>query len=114
MKPSVYIETTFPSFYYEVRPEPEMATRRHWICYWWDNHRSNYELLTSDAVADELERGDFPNRVVFRRTRVAVSVDGCFLALVFWTWNHSEIERRLVEDKTRKYARTGQRLVREK
>ena len=30
MKPSVYIETTIPSFYLEGRPEPEMAARRQW------------------------------------------------------------------------------------
>ena len=62
MRPSVYIETTIPSFYFEIRPEPEMAARRCWTRDWWDNHRSSYELLTSDAVVDELERGDFPNR----------------------------------------------------
>ena len=62
MNPSVYIETTIPSFYFEERPEPEMVARRRWTREWWDNHRSNYELLTSGAVADELERGDFPNQ----------------------------------------------------
>ena len=62
MRSSVYIETTIPSFYFEGRPEPEMVARRHWTRDWWDNHRSSYELLTSDAVADELERGDFPSR----------------------------------------------------
>ena len=62
MNPSVYIETTIPSFYFEGRPEPEMVARRRWTREWWDNHRSSYQLLTSDAVADELERGDFPNQ----------------------------------------------------
>ena len=47
MRPSVYIETTIPSFYFEGRPEPEMAARRHWTRDWWDNHRSSYELLIS-------------------------------------------------------------------
>ncbi len=60
MKPSVYIETTIPSFYHEIRTDPEMVARREWTCDWWDNHRSKYELFTSDAVIDELERGDFP------------------------------------------------------
>ena len=50
MKPSVYIETTIPSFYFESRPEPEMVARRQWTRDWWDNHRSNYELLTSKSA----------------------------------------------------------------
>ena len=62
MRPSVYVETTIPSFYFEGRSEPEMVARRHWTRDWWDNRGSSYELLTSDAVADELGRGDFPNK----------------------------------------------------
>ena len=58
----MYIETTIPSFYFEGRPEAEMVARREWTRDWWGNHRSSYELVTSDAVADELERGDFPSR----------------------------------------------------
>ena len=57
MKPRVYIETTIPSFYYEVRTEPEMIARQQWTRDWWDNHRSSYELVTSEAVIDELEKG---------------------------------------------------------
>ena len=56
----VYIETTIPSFYHEVRTEPEMLARRAWTREWWDERRSHYEILTSDAVIDELERGDHP------------------------------------------------------
>lgn len=62
MKPTVYIETTIPSFYYEVRTDAEMVARRQWTRDWWDNHRSNYELFTSEAVVDELERGEFPSK----------------------------------------------------
>jgi predicted nucleic acid-binding protein len=62
MKRRVYIETTIPSFYYEVRTEPEMIARRDWTREWWDNYRSLYDLFTSEAVIDELERGEFPNQ----------------------------------------------------
>ena len=62
MRPSVYIETTIHSFYFDGWPELEMVVRREWTRDWWDNHRSSYDLATSDAVADELERGAFPNR----------------------------------------------------
>ncbi len=60
--PKVYIETTIPSFYYEVRTEPEMVARRLWTRQWWDEQRLAFDLLTSDAVVDELERGDHPVR----------------------------------------------------
>ncbi|MCY4467491.1 MAG: type II toxin-antitoxin system VapC family toxin [Thiotrichales bacterium] len=62
MKSSVYIETTIPSFYHEVRTELDMVARRAWTREWWDDHRKGYELFTSDAVIDELERGNFPNK----------------------------------------------------
>ncbi len=35
-KPRVYIETTIPSFYFEIRKEPEMVARRLWTRRWWD------------------------------------------------------------------------------
>ncbi|MBM4049179.1 MAG: type II toxin-antitoxin system VapC family toxin, partial [Planctomycetes bacterium] len=59
MKRRVYIETTIPSFYYEVRTEPEMVARRGWTREWWDNHRQDYELVTSEPVIDEIEKGEF-------------------------------------------------------
>ena len=62
MKSSVYIETTTASFYHEVRTEPEMVARRAWTHEWRDDHRKDYELFSSDAVIDELERGDFSNK----------------------------------------------------
>lgn len=60
MKARVYIETTIPSFYHEARTEPEMVARRGWTRQWWDQCRSRYELLTSEAVIDELQKGAFP------------------------------------------------------
>jgi hypothetical protein len=60
MSPKVYIETSIPSFYYELRTEPDMVARRDWTRDWWDNHRQNYLLLTSEAVLDELNRGNCP------------------------------------------------------
>ncbi len=59
----VYIETTIPSFYYETRNEPEMIARRNWTKEWWDDQRKHYQLVTSVAVIEELERGDYPNKV---------------------------------------------------
>jgi len=56
MKPSVYVETSIPSFYFEVRTEPKMIARRQWTREWWDNHFADYGIVTSVAVVDELER----------------------------------------------------------
>jgi hypothetical protein len=62
MNRRVYIETTIPSFYHEVRTEPEMLARRAWTREWWDEHRSDFDLVTSEAVIGELENGDFPQK----------------------------------------------------
>ena len=59
----VYIETTIPCFYYEVRREPEMIARKNWTREWWDSHSNNFELVTSEAVLDELNSGDYPNKM---------------------------------------------------
>ncbi len=62
MKLKIYIETSIPSFYYEVRTEATMIARREWTRHWWDNLSKNYEVSTSLAVIDELEKGNFPNK----------------------------------------------------
>lgn len=62
MTKKVYIETSIPSFYYETRSEPEMVARRHWTREWWDHHAHKYELVTSDAVFEELNEGNYPTK----------------------------------------------------
>ncbi len=62
MKPKVYIETSIPSFYYEMRSEASMVARRNWTRQWWDNTSNQYWRVTSVAVLDELNRGDFPSK----------------------------------------------------
>jgi predicted nucleic acid-binding protein len=62
MNRRVYIETTIPSFYHEVRTEPEMVARRIWTCEWWDERRAEFEIVTSAAVLKELENGQFPQK----------------------------------------------------
>ena len=60
MKKRVYIETSIPSFYFETRTEPEMIARRNWTRDWWDHHAHKYELVTSEAVFEELNEGNYP------------------------------------------------------
>ncbi|MGI8495803.1 MAG: type II toxin-antitoxin system VapC family toxin [Pyrinomonadaceae bacterium] len=62
MKPKVYIETSIPSFYHEIRVEPEMVARRDWTRQFWDEFSDNYSLVTSVAVLDELNKGEPPNK----------------------------------------------------
>lgn len=62
MKSRVYIETSIPSFYHEVRTEPDMVARRNWTRQWWDGLSSESELVTSVAVLDEVSRGDYPTQ----------------------------------------------------
>ena len=58
----VYIETTIPSFYYEVRNTPEMVARQRWTAEWWNLQRIKYELVISVPVIEELERGNHPKK----------------------------------------------------
>jgi hypothetical protein len=58
-----YVEASIPSFYFEARPEPQMVARREWTREWWSRASTiGTELVTSVAVIDELERGDFAAR----------------------------------------------------
>ena len=59
---TLYVETSIPSFYFEVRSEPAMVARRDWTRQWWDSLLTVDELVTSPAVVDELTRGDFPGK----------------------------------------------------
>ena len=59
MTKKVYIETSISSFYYETRTEPEMIAMRNWTREWWDHHSKNYELVTSEAVFEELSDGEY-------------------------------------------------------
>jgi hypothetical protein len=55
--PRVYVETTIPSFYHDVRTAPAIRLRRAWTRAWWRNAQGRYELVTSEAVLDELAGG---------------------------------------------------------
>jgi predicted nucleic acid-binding protein len=60
MKPTVYIETTIPSYYCDQRigiGESIARTRQ-----WWDLERNDYECFISPVVLDELEAGNYPTK----------------------------------------------------
>lgn len=56
---TVYIETSIVS-YLRQRPSSQvvMAARQLLTHQWWNNERSNYELVTSQYVIDEASAGD--------------------------------------------------------
>lgn len=58
----IYIETTIPSFYYEVRSDATNIARRQWTRQWYDVAVQTQEVVTSAAVLQELQRGEFPNK----------------------------------------------------
>jgi len=62
MKPTVYIETTIPSYYYNQRKASDLVVLSQWTRDWWDNERKHFELVTSLAVIEELEQGKHPQK----------------------------------------------------
>jgi len=59
MKPSVYLETTIPSYLTAWQsPQIVMAARQQITREWWDNHRTNFDLFVSQVVLDESAGGD--------------------------------------------------------
>jgi len=62
MKPTIYIETSIPSFYHETRTEPEFAAMKNWTRLWWKNGKKRYVCFTSEAVFNELESGEYPKK----------------------------------------------------
>jgi hypothetical protein len=61
-KPRVYLETSIPSFYHEVRTDPESVARRLWTRRWWSSAGTRYDVYSSAAVVDELQLGEYPTR----------------------------------------------------
>lgn len=63
--PRIYVETSIPSFYHELRTSPDVVARRDWTRQWWDEAPAKYELVTSAAVINELSAG-IPERSALR------------------------------------------------
>jgi hypothetical protein len=53
----VYLETSFFSFYHDERTAPAIVAMRDWTRQFWDERRAEYNLVTSEAVLDELRKG---------------------------------------------------------
>jgi len=53
-KPTVYVETTIPSYYFETRQTVEAQAWRAATRSWWKNERPRYRIVTSEVVLAEL------------------------------------------------------------
>ena len=60
MRPTVYIETTIPSYYHDERKELAKDIER--TRQWWDHEKQSYECFISAVVVDELAAGSYPNQ----------------------------------------------------
>jgi predicted nucleic acid-binding protein len=60
MKPSVYVDTTIPSYYVDEREELRLHIER--TRQWWDHERSHYDVYVSDLVLLELQDGSYPRQ----------------------------------------------------
>ena len=66
MKPTVYLETTIPS-YLVARPSIDLLVAGHQFVTvnWWERRRKDFELFVSRFVLDEASGGD-PNAAALR------------------------------------------------
>jgi predicted nucleic acid-binding protein len=60
MKPTVYVDTTIPSYYIDERESLRLHIDR--TRQWWDTERLQYHAYISDLVRLELEEGDYPRK----------------------------------------------------
>jgi predicted nucleic acid-binding protein len=60
VKPSVYVDTTIPSYYVDERPALRLHIER--TRQWWESEREQYDVYVSDFVMLELEEGDYPRK----------------------------------------------------
>jgi hypothetical protein len=85
VKTRAYVETTIPSFYFELRTAPDIVARRDWTRLWWSEAAERYELVTSLPVLEELA-GGLPDRSAERLSLVrglpTLPVDEAVLEIV--------------------------------
>lgn len=92
MKPTVYIETTIPS-YLCSRPSRDVIVAAHQELTreWWERDRANYRLCISEFVYVEIDRGDQGLAAARRHALTGVP-------LLPTTDEAHAIARRLIED----------------
>ncbi len=73
-KPTVYIETTIPSFL-TSRPSSDLvvAGKQEVTRQWWENRKNNYHLFVSQFLLDEVSGGN--PEVAQKRIKVVEGID---------------------------------------
>jgi predicted nucleic acid-binding protein len=99
MKPTVYIETTIPSYYHTTRKSlaTEIARTRKW----WDVERNAYECFTSQITLDELSEGNYPskaNALELTNDLPLLEVNDEILEIAEVYWKHKLMPRLPVRD----------------
>lgn len=85
----VYVETSVPSFYFDIRTGHDMRAMRDWTREWWTLPKFNQELVIGPAVLAELEETPSPKReralkliadlrILPYTEEIADIVDACF------------------------------------
>jgi len=62
MKPTVYLDTSIISAYWDRGKAVSIAARREKTRDWWDHERRHFELWTSAGAENELRTGKFPHQ----------------------------------------------------
>ena len=86
-KPRVYVETTIPSFYHEMRTAADIVARREWTRLWWRGAPERYHLVTSPAVLDELRGG--PPEWSAERLALVQDLVLCFISMATYSSEES-------------------------
>jgi predicted nucleic acid-binding protein len=60
MNPTVYLDATIPSFYYEDRPGTIVQAWREITVAFWEHAKGRYELFVSDETLRELQDLGYP------------------------------------------------------
>lgn len=61
MKPSVYLDATVPSFYFEDRPTTILQAWRELTIEFWTKDTNRFELFVSDETIRELQEIGYPD-----------------------------------------------------
>ena len=60
MKPTIYVDATIPSFYFEDRPGTILQAWREITVEFWERARDRYELYVSDETLRKLQDTGYP------------------------------------------------------
>nr|VFK24845.1 MAG: hypothetical protein BECKMB1821G_GA0114241_101011 [Candidatus Kentron sp. MB] len=63
MKENVYIETSIIGAYFDDREDIASKAQKFWTRRWWNELGCRYEIVSSDAVVNELEHPNYPHSV---------------------------------------------------